>query len=195
MAERMKSNKHANLHLSSDNKSSTVSPNLRFIISEKFEIKDLENLKEINLATKIRDFKQIDQFLNYIESNNLNIFLPSDCFITVFHSLVRSWRWTDFRSLAKLIRDKEIDFSCNQKWKNDLLEKFVINIRKDEDDLDRDQIISLYSDLNNVLVDGVFDEEKEKDLIEDVRFVSSELKKVAVFTLDKIFSDRNTYPR
>lgn len=89
-------NKHANLHLSSDNKSSTVSPNLRFIISEKFEIKDLENLKEINLAAKIRDFKQIDQFLNYIESNNLNIFLPSDCFITVFHSLVRSWRWTDF---------------------------------------------------------------------------------------------------
>lgn len=40
-------------------------------------------------------------------------------------------------------------------------------------------------------MDGVFDEEKEKDLIEEVRCVSSELKKVAVFTLDKIFSDWN----
>ena len=82
-------NKHANLHLSSDNKSSTVSPNLRFIISEKFEIKDLENLKEINLAAKIRDFKQIDQFLknNAFRLALLCVYLfPSFLFNTILIS-------------------------------------------------------------------------------------------------------------
>jgi hypothetical protein len=32
--------------------------------------------------------------------------------------------------------------------------------------MDRDQIVNLYSDLNNVVfVDGLFDQEKESDLI------------------------------
>jgi hypothetical protein len=55
--------------------------------------------------------------------------------------------------------------------------------------MDRDQIVKLYSDLNDVVfVDGLFDQEKESDLIEDIRFISSELKKIAQSTLEEIFS-------
>ena len=48
---------------------------------------------------------------------------------------------------------------------------------------------SIYFASSKEQTDKMLVSEKEQDLIEDVRFVSSELKKVAVFTLDKIFSD------
>ena len=49
--------------------------------------------QKINLAKIIKDYKQIENFLDYIHRNNINLFLPNDCFITIFHSLLQSWRW------------------------------------------------------------------------------------------------------
>jgi hypothetical protein len=187
MATKLKNNKQEQLHVLENTKSGAGFA-LRAIICQELIVIN-SSVIEINLSKKIRDFKQIDTFLDYINQNNLSIFLPSDCFITVFHSLLQSWRWADFKLLAKLIRDKQIAFSSNEKWTKDLFDKFVSNIQRDDDDLDRDQIVRLYSDLNDVvLVDGMFDQDKEKDLIEDIRFISFELKKIAESTLDKIFS-------
>ena len=179
MATKLKNNKQEQLHVLENTKSGAGFA-LRAIICQELIVIN-SSVIEINLSKKIRDFKQIDTFLDYINQNNLSIFLPSDCF--------QSWRWADFKLLAKLIRDKQIAFSSNEKWTKDLFDKFVSNIQRDDDDLDRDQIVRLYSDLNDVvLVDGMFDQDNEKDLIEDIRFISFELKKIAESTLDKIFS-------
>lgn len=149
---------------------------------------DLSDAQKTNLPNEIRKYKQIDVFLDHINQKNISIFLPNECFITVFHKLLESLRMEDFKKLTKLIRNKQIDFSCNTKWQNDLVTKFASNIQIDEDELERDQIIELYSDLKDVLVNGMVSKSKEKDLLDDIEFVSKELRKIAVSTLDKIFS-------
>ena len=61
--------------------------------------------------------------------------------ITIFHSLLQSWRWTDFRKLANLIRNNEIDFSSKKEWETDLIAIFIFYIRSDEDNLTKVQLI------------------------------------------------------
>lgn len=143
-----------------------------------------------NLPNEIRKYKQIDLFLDHINQKNISIFLPNECFITVFHKLLESLRVEDFKKLTKLIRNKQIDFSRDTKFQTDLVTKFASNIQIDEDELEWDQIIELYSDLKDVLVNGMVSISKEKVFLDDLEFVSSELKKIAVSTLDKIFSTR-----
>jgi hypothetical protein len=137
-----------------------------------------------NLPNEIRKYKQIDLFLDHINQKNISIFLPNECFITVFHKLLESLRVEDFKKLTKLIRNKQIDFSRDTKFQTDLVTKFASNIQIDEDELERDQIIELYSDLKDVLVNGMVSISKEKVFLDDLEFVSSELKKIAVSTLD-----------
>jgi hypothetical protein len=137
-----------------------------------------------NLPNEIRKYKQIDLFLDHINQKNISIFLPNECFITVFHKLLESLRVEDFKKLTKLIRNKQIDFSRDTKFQTDLVTKFASNIQIDEDELEWDQIIELYSDLKDVLVNGMVSISKEKVFLDDLEFVSSELKKIAVSSLD-----------
>jgi hypothetical protein len=137
-----------------------------------------------NLPNEIRKYKQIDLFLDHINQKNISIFLPNECFITVFHKLLESLRVEDFKKLTKLIRNKQIDSSRDTKFQTDLVTKFASNIQIDEDELEWDQIIELYSDLKDVLVNGMVSISKEKVFLDDLEFVSSELKKIAVSSLD-----------
>ena len=59
----------------------------------------------------------------------------------------------------------------------------------DDEDFDRDRIIRLYSNFEStVLLDGYLFIEDDPKLIEDIKFVSQELKYIAESLLDEIFA-------
>ena len=54
--------------------------------------------------------------------------------------------------------------------------------------MDRDQIVKLYSDLNDVVfVDGLFDQVKESDLIEDISYKLWTQKNCTIYIRRDIF--------
>lgn len=139
----------------------------------------------IDLVEKIQATISIDEFLKYIRFNHLNIFLPEENFFTVFHVLIQSSRWSDFTVLTEYIKDNS-DFMNEY---NDLKQVFLSNILEDEFELEREQIIHIYSNLQDmVCVENQFDEENDIEVLENIRFISSKLKNVAEHVLDEIFS-------
>ena len=62
----------------------------------------------------------------------------------------------------------------------DIYERFKLNIEQDEDEIDQQHLISIYSNFKRtVLMEDAVDDETDKDLFEDIEFISKELKKVA----------------
>lgn len=62
----------------------------------------------------------------------------------------------------------------------DIYERFKLNIEQDEDEIDQQNLINIYSNFNRtVLMEGAVDEETDKDFFEDIEFISKELKKFA----------------
>lgn len=139
----------------------------------------------IDLVEKIQETINIEEFLNFIRLRNLSIFLPEENFFTVFHVLIQSSRLSDFKVLTEYIKENA-DFMNDH---NDLKQVFRDNIQEDEFELEREQIIHIYSNLQEVVcVDNQFDEEKDKEALENIKFISFKLKKVAEHVLDEIFS-------
>jgi hypothetical protein len=175
---------HENLHVSGLN----IPLRCSEIFTSKFNEKlDFVEVEKVNLSNEVRKFKQIDTFLDHLNQKNICLFLPNESFITVFHTLLESLRMQEFQKLTTQIRNKQIDFSGNAIWKNDLVKKFASNIKVDEDELDSRQIIELYSNLAEVLVPGMVRRD-EHDLRDDIAFVSNELEDIALYVMDNIFS-------
>ena len=92
---------------------------------------------------------------------------------------------------TKLNKDK-ID---NEKMKKDIFERFKWNIEhndeenEDKDELDPNHLTNIYSNFKEtVLLEGDIDDEADNELIEDIEFMSKQLKEIATSIFSKIFS-------
>ena len=92
---------------------------------------------------------------------------------------------------TKLNKDK-ID---NEKMKKDIFERFKWNIEhndeenEDKDELDPNHLTNIYSNFKKtVLLEGDIDDEADNELIEDIEFMSKQLKEIATSIFSKIFS-------
>jgi len=102
---------------------------------------------------------------------------------------------------TKLNKDK---IDNNEKMKKDIFEKFKWNIEhndEDNDELDELEEIEEIEELNlnhltniysnfreTVLLEGDIDDQADKELIEDIEFISQQLKEMATSVFSKIFS-------
>ena len=106
-----------------------------------------------------------------------------------------------FRKLVnytKLNKDKIVN---NEKMKKDIFERFKWNIEhndEDNDELDEleeieelnlNHLTNIYSNFREtVLLEGDIDDQADKELIEDIEFISQQLKEMATSVFSKIFS-------
>ena len=75
------------------------------------------------------------------------------------------------------------------KMRKDVVERFQWNMANYEDPFDRDEVIKMYSDFEaTFLLEGDLNHDDPK-FVEDIEFVSKELKKMAESVLDEIFAN------
>ena len=79
--------------------------------------------------------------------------------------------------------------------KKDIFERFKWNIEhndeenEDKDELDPNHLTNIYSNFKEtVLLEGDIDDEADNELIEDIEFMSKQLKEIATSIFSKIFS-------
>jgi len=96
---------------------------------------------------------------------------------------------------TKLNKDK---IDNNEKMKKDIFERFKWNIEHNDEDndeleeieeLDLNHLTNIYSNFREtVLLEGDIDDLADKELIEDIEFMSKQLKEMATSMFSKIFS-------
>jgi len=109
-----------------------------------------------------------------------------------------------FRKLVNYTKLNKDKIDNNEKMKKDIFEKFKWNIEhndEDNDELDELEEIEEIEELNlnhltniysnfreTVLLEGDIDDQADKELIEDIEFISQQLKEMATSVFSKIFS-------
>jgi hypothetical protein len=96
---------------------------------------------------------------------------------------------------TKLNKDK---IDNNEKMKKDIFERFKWNIEHNDEDndeleeieeLDLNHLTNIYSNFREtVLLEGDIDDLADIELIEDIEFISKQLKEMATSMFSKIFS-------
>jgi hypothetical protein len=125
---------------------------------------------------KIENYDNIDDFLNFIKNNNLSIYIPDGNYFTIFHVLLQSSRIFDFNKITNYVKENDEAYI---KELNYLKQIFKSIIENDDDDLDFEQITNIYSNLEKMVVlDGFFDKEKDKEIIQNIKFISNHLRKI-----------------
>ena len=83
---------------------------------------------------------------------------------------------------------KKDQINNNEKMQNDIFNRFKWNIEHDEDEADFQDLTDVYSNFSErFLLQYALDIETDKDLIEDINFISNELKVVADSIFAKMF--------
>ena len=60
-------------------------------------------------------------------------------------------------------------------------------MENDEDELDSEEITTVYSNLEEIVVlDGLFDEVKDKEIISDIQFISNHLRQIITDILNSL---------
>jgi len=106
-----------------------------------------------------------------------------------------------FRKLVNYTKLNKDKIDNNEKMKKDIFEKFKWNIEhndEDNDELDEleeieelnlNHLTNIYSNFREtVLLEGDIDDQADKELIEDIEFISQQLKEMATSVFSKIFS-------
>ena len=124
----------------------------------------------VELSDMIEDIT-IDDFLNYIKAKKLSIFMPNENFLTVFHNLLLQCRKNDLKQLVSFMKDNQEIYE----WETlNLNQKFKTNILNDEDELEPNQIMDLYSNLLDLVGKNTYNEKNDKEVLE---FINSLLAK------------------
>jgi hypothetical protein len=112
-----------------------------------------------------------------------------------------------FRKLVNYTKLNKDKIDNNEKIKKDIFEKFKWNIEHNDEDndeldeldeleeieeieeLDLNHLTNIYSNFREtVLLEGDKDDQADKELIEDIEFISQQLKEMATSVFSKIFS-------
>ena len=103
-----------------------------------------------------------------------------------------------FRKLVNYTRLNKDKIDNNEKMKKDIFEKFKWNIEHNDEDndefeeieeLDLNHLTNIYSNFREtVLLEGDIDDQADKELIEDIEFISQQLKEMATSVFSKLFS-------
>ena len=106
-----------------------------------------------------------------------------------------------FRKLVNYTKLNIDKIDNNEKMKKDIFEKFKWNIEHndgDNDELDEleeieelnlNHLTNIYSNFREtVLLEGDIDDQADNELIEDIEFISQQLKEMATSMFSKIFS-------
>jgi uncharacterized protein YktB (UPF0637 family) len=103
-----------------------------------------------------------------------------------------------FRKLVNYTKLNKDKIDNNEKMKKDIFEKFKWNIEHNDEDndeldeleeLDLNHLTNIYSNFREtVLLEGDIDDQADKELIEDIEFISQQLKEMATSVFSKIFS-------
>jgi hypothetical protein len=100
-----------------------------------------------------------------------------------------------FRKLVNYTKLNKDKIDNNEK---DIFERFKWNIEHNDEDndeldeleeLDLNHLTNIYSNFTEtVLLEGDIDDQADKELIEDIEFISKQLKEMATSMFSKIFS-------
>lgn len=100
-----------------------------------------------------------------------------------------------FRKLVNYTKLNKDKIDNNEK---DIFERFKWNIEHNDEDndeldeleeLDLNHLTNIYSNFTEtVLLEGDIDDQADKELIEDIEFISQQLKEMATSVFSKIFS-------
>jgi len=106
-----------------------------------------------------------------------------------------------FRKLVNYTKLNKDKIDNNEKMKKDIFEKFKWNIEHNDEDndeldeleeieeLDLNHLTNIYSNFREtVLLEGDIDDLADIELIEDIEFISKQLKEMATSMFSKIFS-------
>ena len=106
-----------------------------------------------------------------------------------------------FRKLVNYTKLNKDKIDNNEKMKKDIFEKFKWNIEHNDEDndeldeleeieeLDLNHLTNIYSNFREtVLLEGDIDDQADKELIEDIEFISQQLKEMATSVFSKLFS-------
>ena len=103
-----------------------------------------------------------------------------------------------FRKLVNYTKLNKDKIDNNEKMKKDIFERFKWNIEHNDEDndeleeideLDLNHLTNIYSNFREtVLLEGDIDDQADKELIEDIEFISKQLKEMATSMFSKIFS-------
>ncbi len=103
-----------------------------------------------------------------------------------------------FRKLVNYTKLNKDKIDNNEKMKKDIFERFKWNIEHSDEDndefeeieeLDLNHLTNIYSNFREtVLLEGDIDDLADKELIEDIEFMSKQLKEMATSMFSKIFS-------
>ncbi len=103
-----------------------------------------------------------------------------------------------FRKLVNYTKLNKDKIDNNEKMKKDIFERFKWNIEHNDEDndeleeieeLDLNHLTNIYSNFREtVLLEGDIDDLADIELIEDIEFISKQLKEMATSMFSKIFS-------
>ena len=131
----------------------------------------------VDLVTKVQLENNMDEFLDYVKKNNLTVFLPDEHFVTVFHVLIEGYSFNEFDKLVSFVRASKI----TEEQKQLLRDTFIYYRDKKKASLTKDQILYIYSDLKDTVVNEELIDEK---YMSNIEFMSEELRKLANEILD-----------
>lgn len=132
---------------------------------------------------QVDDYDNIDEFLDFIENNNLSVFTPNESYFTIFHILIQSSRLTDFNKITNFVKKdqnaykNENEFNYLKKTLKSVMDNDAVRISPDK--LDHEILTIVYSNLEKtVVLNGFFDPEEDKEAIENIKFISNHLRLV-----------------
>ena len=137
----------------------------------------------IDLSEIISLTDDYEKFLEYIEENNLSIFLPNRNYFTVFHHLVSGGRFKILKKLREYVELKEkkgVKFEINEA----LIKTFKQNILTEEYDYEHDATMETYS---NLMESAAPYRSYDKETTEDIEYMSKKLNEIGNKVLSEIF--------
>lgn len=127
---------------------------------------------------QIEDYDNIHDFLNFIHDNKFSIYTPDKNYFTIFHILIQASRVSDLNKIINYIKEKQNAYKNENEFRF-LKQKIKSIMENDEDELDFEEITTVYSNLEEVVVlDGLYDEIKDEEIIRDIKFISNHLRQI-----------------
>jgi cell fate (sporulation/competence/biofilm development) regulator YlbF (YheA/YmcA/DUF963 family) len=173
--------KNSNHDLNKNNKINTESVSTSNHIGSIIEFSTL-----IYDIEQIENYDNIDDFLSFIKDNNFSIYTLDGNYFTIFHILIQASRISDFKKITNYVKEHVDAYKIINEFT--YLKKMLKSIMEnDDDELDHDQITNIYSNLEKMVVlHGFFDEEKDKEIIENIEFISNHLRQIITDLLNSL---------
>ena len=140
---------------------------------------------------QVEDYDNIDEFLNFIKDNKLSIFTPNENYFTIFHILIQGARIPDFNKISDYVKENLNAYKNIDEF-NYLKEALKFAMKNDEYELDHEAITTVYSNLKKkVVLDGFFDEVEDKEIIENIEFISNHLRQIVTDILNSLLKEKS----